>query len=218
MSKEENVIKYYVLCNKLKDVIRTGWIDWKVERTRVESVAEHIFGVQMLAIAMHSEYDYKHIDIKKVIYMLAIHELEEILIGDLTLFQVSKEEKDKLGHEAIENVLSCLLSKEEMRALILEFDERLTPEARFAFYCDKLECDIQSRIYDEEHCVDLNNQEGNNTFRNDDVQALLESEGSFSGMWLQFGQNRYGYDENFTAVSNYAKNNPILSLRPKDQK
>ena len=218
MSKEENVIKYYVLCNKLKDVIRTGWIDWKVERIRVESVAEHIFGVQMLAIAMHSEYDYKHIDIKKVIYMLAIHELEEILIGDLTLFQVSKEEKDKLGHEAIENVLSCLLSKEEMRALILEFDERLTPEARFAFYCDKLECDIQSRIYDEEHCVDLNNQEGNNTFRNDDVQALLKSEGSFSGMWLQFGQNRYGYDENFTAVSNYAKNNPILSLRPKDQK
>ena len=25
MSKEENVIKYYVLCNKLKNVIRTGW-------------------------------------------------------------------------------------------------------------------------------------------------------------------------------------------------
>ena len=50
MERTENVIKYYVLCNKLKDVIRTGWKDWKVKRDRIESVAEHIFGVQMLAI------------------------------------------------------------------------------------------------------------------------------------------------------------------------
>ena len=54
--KEERVINYYVLCNKLKDVIRTGWKDWKVNRERIESVAEHIFGVQMLAIAIKSEY------------------------------------------------------------------------------------------------------------------------------------------------------------------
>ena len=58
MSREENVIKYYVLCNKLKNVIRTGWKVWNVERERLESVAEHIFGVQMLAIAMKSEYEY----------------------------------------------------------------------------------------------------------------------------------------------------------------
>ena len=50
MSKEQNVINYYVLCNKLKNVIRTGWKDWNVQRDRVESVAEHIYGVQMLAI------------------------------------------------------------------------------------------------------------------------------------------------------------------------
>ena len=67
MTKEENVIKYYVLCNKLKNVIRTGWKDWKVQRDRIESVAEHIFGVQMLAIAMKSEFEYD-IDIMKVIY------------------------------------------------------------------------------------------------------------------------------------------------------
>lgn len=32
MSKEENVIKYYVLCNKLKDVIRTGWLEFGQRR------------------------------------------------------------------------------------------------------------------------------------------------------------------------------------------
>jgi len=79
MSKEENVINYYVLCNKLKNTIRTGWLDWNVKRDRVESVAEHIYGVQMLALAMKSEYEYD-IDIMKVIYMLAIHELGETII------------------------------------------------------------------------------------------------------------------------------------------
>jgi putative hydrolase of HD superfamily len=74
MEKEGKVINYYVLCNKLKNVIRTGWKDWSVKRERLESIAEHIFGVQMLAIAMKSEYNYD-VDISKVIMMIAIHEL-----------------------------------------------------------------------------------------------------------------------------------------------
>ena len=74
MSKEENVIKYYVTCNRLKNVIRTGWKDWHVKKDRIESVAEHIFGVQMLAIAMKSEYGYE-IDLMKVIFMQAVQRL-----------------------------------------------------------------------------------------------------------------------------------------------
>ena len=72
MTKAENVVKFYVLCNKLKNVIRTGWKDWHVNRDRLESVAEHIYSVQMLAIAMNSEYKYD-VDIFKVIMMLAVH-------------------------------------------------------------------------------------------------------------------------------------------------
>ena len=160
MSKEENVLRYYVLCNRLKDVVRTGWKDWNVKRERIESVAEHIYGTQMLALAMKSEYKYD-IDIEKVILMLAVHELEEIIIGDLTLFQITKEEKEKRGHIAIEKVLDGLLDKEKIKELIIEFDERKTKEALFAYQYDKLECDIQSKIYDEEYCVDLNEQQSN---------------------------------------------------------
>ena len=211
MNKAESVVKYYVLCNKLKDVVRTGWKDWNVSRDRVESVAEHTYGVQMLAIAMKSQYEYD-IDLEKVILMLAVHELEEIYIGDLTLFQISKEEKAKLGHEAVTKVLDGILDKEQISNIILEFDERMTKEAVFAYHCDKLECDLQSKLYDEEGCVDLNNQEGNKTFYDDKVKKLLEKEKSWSGMWLQFGQDRYNYDDNFLEVSNYAKNNRIKNL------
>ena len=211
MNKAESVVKYYVLCNKLKDVVRTGWKDWNVSRDRVESVAEHTYGVQMLAIAMKSQYEYD-IDLEKVILMLAVHELEEIYIGDLTLFQISKEEKAKLGHEAVTKVLDGIFDKEQISNIILEFDERMTKEAVFAYHCDKLECDLQSKLYDEEGCVDLNNQEGNKVFYDDKVKKLLEKDKSWSGMWLQFGQDRYNYDDNFLEVSNYAKNNRIKNL------
>ena len=208
MEKAESVLRYYVLCNKLKNVIRTGWKDWKVNRDRVESVAEHIYSVQMLAIAMKSEYKYD-IDILKVIYMLAVHELGEIVIGDLTQFQITKEEKAKIEHEAIHNILSGLLDGNQIEELILEFDAHITKESIFAYQCDKLECDLQSKLYDEEGCVDLNEQDGNKTFENELVQKLLKEEKSWSGMWLAFGQTKYGYDDNFTEVSNYAKTNSI---------
>lgn len=208
MSKEENVIKYYVMCNKLKNVIRTGCKIWNVERERVESVAEHIFGVQMLAIAMKSEYEYD-IDIMKVVFMLAVHELGEIVIGDLTMFEISKEEKAKREKEAVHKILCGLLDGKEIENLFTEFDSHSTKEAMFAYQCDKLECDLQSKLYDEEGCVDLNKQEGNDLLENELVKKLLSEEKSWSRMWLRFGQTVYPYDDNFKDVSKYALNNSI---------
>jgi putative hydrolase of HD superfamily len=206
--KEKKVVDYYLLCNKLKNIIRTGWIEWKVQRERVESIAEHIFWVQMLALAMNSEYEYD-IDIMKVIYMLAIHELWETIIWDLTQFQITKEEKEKIEHEAVHNVLSSMLNWKEIEDLFLEFDAHKTPEAKFAYQCDKLECDIQCKLYDQEWCVDLSHQEGNKIANNKLVKELLKNGESWSDMWLKFWQKKYQYDDNFMSVSNYVKDNYI---------
>lgn len=210
MSKEENVISYYALCNKLKDTVRTGWKNWNVQRERLESVAEHIFGVQMLAIAMKSEYQYD-IDIKKVIFMLAIHELGESLIGDLTQFEISKQEKEKIEHEAVHKILNGLLEGKQIEELFLEFDSHTTKESMFAYQCDKLEGDLQSKLYDEEGCVDLKKQEENPLLENEKVQKLLKTNSSWSTMWLQFGQQNYPYDDNFKAVSNYAIHHTLIN-------
>ena len=208
MTREEKVINYYVLCNKLKNVVRTGWINWRVSRERVESIAEHIYGVQMLAIAMKSEYQYD-IDLMKVIFMLAIHELGETIIGDLTLFDIDSKDKEVIEHQAVHDILSPLIDGEEIEKLFLEFDERKTKEAKFAYQCDKLECDIQSKLYDQEGCVDLDKQDGNEIVNNKVVRELLDKGYSWSDMWLVFGQRRYPYDENFMAVSKYVKDNNI---------
>lgn len=203
ISKEQSVLDYYILCNRLKHVIRTGWKDWKVQRERIESVAEHVFGVQMLALAMKSEYQYD-IDIMRVIFMLAVHEIGETVIGDLTRFQIGADEKEKMEHEAVHKILGGLLDGEQIEELFLEFDAHKTPEALFAYQCDKLECDLQCRLYDEEGCVDLNHQEGNATMDDPLVKELLASGASWSEMWLKFSQKNYPYDEHFRAVSDYA--------------
>lgn len=209
MKKVENIVRYYTLCNKLKDIVRTGWLDWHVSRNRVESVAEHIFGVEMLAIAMKSEYGYD-VNLEKVILMIAVHELEEIYIGDLTPFQISRDEKEKLGHEAIEKVLDGLLLKDEIRSLILEFDERKTKEALFAYYCDKLECDLQCKLYDEESCVDLDKEMVNRELYNPDAKDMYEKGASWSNMWITNDQKRCSFDENFNEVAEYIKNEGIV--------
>ena len=208
MGKEEKVINYYVLCNKLKNIIRTGWKHWEVKKDRLESVSEHIFWVQMLAIAMKSEYQYD-IDIMKVIFMIAIHELWETIIWDLTEFDISREEKEKIEHEAVHNILKDLVDGEQLEKLFLEFDTHKTKEANFAYQCDKLECDLQCKLYDEEWCVDLNQQQSCNAIENERVQNLLKENKTWSEMWLGYDKENIHYDVNFKEIINYALNHKI---------
>lgn len=208
--KAESVVKFYVLCAKLKNLIRTGWKVWNVQNERLESVAEHIYGTQMLAISMKSEFNYD-VDLYKVIKMLAVHELEEIIIGDITLFQMDRTQKEQLGHKAIEKILDGLVDKQELKALIFEFDDRTTKEAKFAYFCDKMEADLQARIYDLKDCVDVKKAK-NNDLKDTVVNSLLSSGNSWGQMWLKFGQTKYNYDDNFLSVSNFAINNDIVKL------
>ena len=218
INKAKIVTEHYALCNKLKTLIRTGWKDWALDSERLESVAEHIYGTQQLAILMAKVYEYD-IDIEKVSLMLALHETEEIFIGDLTQFQISKEEKRKLGKKAVHDFFQSILNSDEIEALIDEFEERKTKEAIFAFQCDKLECDLQAKIYDEQGCmrytkdgkIDMKYQQNNSTFDNKTVKSLLESNMTWSEMWLEFGTQMYNYDPNFKNVSNYAKKHKITS-------
>ena len=208
INQAESVVRYYVLCNRLKNIIRTGWVNWHVKRDRVESVAEHIYSTQMLAIAMASEFKY-NIDLARVIFMLAIHELGETVIGDITPFQMDPSEKEKREHEAVHEILAGLISGDEIEKLFLEFDAHETEEARFAYQCDKLECDLQCRLYDEEGCVDLKAAVSDKILDDPKVSSLLSSDKSWSELWLEYSRQSYPYDQNFREVSDYAMTHKI---------
>ncbi len=208
-NEPEKVVQFYVACNKLKDLIRSGWKDvWHVKRERLESVAEHIYGVQMLAIAMTLEYDYD-VDLMKVIMMLAVHELEEVAMGDIIPFEMSLEEKKARGQAVVAEMLGGLQGGDKIQELFEEYYEQRTPEAKFAKWCDKLEADLQMKIYDEEGRVDLAEQEGNAMLADEEVQEIAKGKQSAAAVWLEYNRRKNGYDENFLAVSRYVEEHKI---------
>ena len=204
----KDAISFYTLCNKLKDTIRKGPIIWNAKRERIESVAEHIYGTQMLAIAIYYQFNYK-LDLYKVVYMLAIHELEEIEMGDLAFYETTKEDKLKNGKDATNLILKDLIGKEEISKLLDEYNERKTDEAKFAHHCDKLECEIQIKLYEQAKCFDLNNQPNNEAINIPVVKELLDKEKSLSNAWIEFDRNIYEDDPVFIDIINWLKNNDI---------
>ena len=174
-NKIKNLLKFYLLATELKDKIRSGWKVWNIDRQRVESVAEHIYGTCILAISIDSQFELD-VDLYKVVIMLVLHEIEEIKIGDLTPFdKVTKEEKRKIGKQAVEEVLSTLDKKVQYIELIEEFENMKTKESIFAKMCDKLEADIQCKLYCEEKSIDINSKENTHLLKDSRVQKLLNN-------------------------------------------
>lgn len=211
--KIKNLLQFYLLATELKDKIRSGWKVWNIDRERVESVAEHIYGTCILAIAIDSEFEL-NIDIYKVVMMLVLHEIEEVKIGDLTPFdKVTKEEKRKLGKQAVEDILKTLNKKIQYIELIEKFENMKTKESIFAKMCDKLEADIQCKLYCEENCIDINKKENEHLLKDSRVKKLLEKgEKTVADLYIE--NDRPIYTEKvFENIADFLKKNDILKLK-----
>ena len=211
--KIKKLLEFYLLATELKDKIRQGWKIWNINRERIESVAEHIYGTCILAISIDSEFKLD-IDLYKVIIMLVLHEIEEVKIGDLTPFdKVTKEEKRKLGKQAVEEVLNTLNKKVQYIELIDEFENMKTKESIFAKMCDKLEADIQCKLYCEENCIDINKKQNEHLLKDERIQKLLKSgEKTVSDLYIE--NDRHIYTEKvFENIADYVKKNKLLKSK-----
>lgn len=154
-SKIERAIDFYYKTARLKEVLRSGPVQWQVEKEVMETIASHIYGTQMLAIALQSELQLD-VDFSKVLLMLAIHETEEILIGDLTpLDEVSKAKKKEIGSRAVSKIFSVLSDGQKYVDVLEEYSAGQTKEAHFARLCDKLECVLEFKKYCDEGLTSL---------------------------------------------------------------
>lgn len=203
MSNEtKNVLEFYELTSALKKLIRTGWKTWDVSADRLESVAEHVFSSSMLALAVNSEFNY-NVDIKKVVYMLAVHELEEIVIGDITPFDgVTKADKRIKGKAAVAEVLSKLSNPDDIAAVIEEYEKLETREAKFATFVDKLDAGLQCRQYERDGAIDLHSPKINQK-RIDEYNK--SGRDNLTDYWLDYAIANYGFDENFVEIAKSAQ-------------
>ena len=203
MNKATNVLDYYYLACKLKEVERTGWNEWNISKSGpVERIAEHIYGTQILAMAIYSEYELD-LDILKVTTMLAHHETEEIEIGDITPFDgVSDEEKRRLGEIGVDKVLKLLTNNKYVKELIVEFEEGSTKEAKFAYFCDKLECILWADYYSRTRRLTFENAP-ESQLNQPVVQNLIVGGATTVGdVFREFHKDKFISDEVFMEILN----------------
>ncbi len=82
-------------------------------------------------------------------------------------------------------------------------------EAKFAYHCDKLERDIQMKLYDQEGCFDLNAQTSNLIINMPIIKDLLDNEKSIANAWIEFDRSKYEDDPVFIEIINWLKDNSI---------
>ncbi len=114
-----------------------------------ESVAEHIYGIHILAhYFLPLEDPENKLDKLKVFSMITVHDLDEIETGDTIAYRKSKEMYDReesAGQLVLQNSPEILQA--QFSDLRTEFTNLSTPEARFVRAVDVFEPLIQ--IYKE---------------------------------------------------------------------
>lgn len=157
MNNIKDAIEFYYMVSGLKELIRQGAVQWNVKRERLEDVADHIFGTQILAIALKNNLQL-NLDLGYVLEMLTLHEIEELKIGDLTFFtgmNLTKEQKIAMGAEFVSGLLQKLLNKEYYQEMIDDFNYGHSFEAKFAKACDKFENVLEFKKYVDAGQVNL---------------------------------------------------------------
>lgn len=153
----KNIINFYLAANKLKEVIRTGWLELEISSDRLESVAEHVYGTIVLASAINDEYNL-NLDMYKTLKMITIKELEKVSLKEFTTRDYpTKEERQAQAIETITKITEGLIKQEEILDLLQEATKQETKEAKFAFQVSKLESDLQAKIYDMNGKLDIEN-------------------------------------------------------------
>lgn len=206
MKKVNNIIRFYQLANQLKQKIRTGWIEIKISKDRLESVAEHIYGTLILAIGIDSEYDIR-LNMEKILKMLTLHELEEILMPDYTLRSgITPEEKIRQGKESVKEVVKGLMQEKEIENLLDEFNERNTKEAIFCYHIDKIECDFQAKLYDLEGVFDKEEAKKDLVYYGEEGKEIEKIAKNASDYWIEFDRKLYADDKIFEELLEGIKN------------
>ena len=128
---------------------------------RNENDAEHAWHMAIMAYLLQ-EYSNEKIDVARVMLMCLIHDVVEIDAGDTYAYDAEGLKTQKAREEAAKERLYSMLpedQKADLTTIFDEFEERKTPEAKFARALDNLQPLL------------LNNSNDGGDWRNHDVTA-----------------------------------------------
>src|SRR6056297_1794109 len=120
----------------LKRVIRRTYL---LDGSRLENSAEHSWHMAML-VTILAEYAGEPIEWPRTLKMVLMHDIIEVEAGDTYMYDEQGNEDKLLREQQAADHLFALLpveQGEELRGLWEEFEQRRTPEARFARALDR---------------------------------------------------------------------------------
>ena len=97
---------------------------------------------------------------------------------------------------------------------MIEFDEHNTKESKFAYLCDKMEADIQAKIYQDMGCQhSLDDQENNVVFKSPKIGKMIEDGAQTAfDIWYLYDKDRYENNPIFKKTLEYVKNNNLNNI------
>jgi putative hydrolase of HD superfamily len=132
-------LRFVAEAGLLKGVLRQTML---TDPARRENSAEHSWHLAIMALAL-ADCAPPGTDLGRVTAMVLVHDLVEIDAGDLFVFaaEADQQRQDIAERAAADRVFTLLPpgQAEAVRALWDEFEERATPEARFARALDRLQ-------------------------------------------------------------------------------
>ena len=129
-------IAFLIECDRLKDIVRQTL---NAHSGRPENDAEHSWALCLFVMTL-SEHSNTPIDVLRVMKMLLIHDIVEIDAGDTFAYDTQRQADQHEREAAAATRIFGLLPEDqaaEFRGLWDEFEDRETPDARFAHAIDR---------------------------------------------------------------------------------
>lgn len=132
-------IEFIAECDKLKEVFRQTL---NTHSRRSENDAEHSWHLCLCVIVLAEHANVPDLDVLRVLKMLIVHDLVEIDAGDTFAYDVAamanQHEREAIAAERIFGLLPPDQAR-DFRALWDEFEEKQTPESKFATAVDRFQ-------------------------------------------------------------------------------
>lgn len=138
MTRLEQQINFIMEIDKVKKITRQTHLS---DGSRPENDAEHSWHLAIMCFLL-KEYANEEFDVLHTIEMVLIHDIIEIDAGDTYAYDpVANQSKREREIKAAERIFHLLPEDqaEYVRNLWDEFEEGITPEARFANALDKIQ-------------------------------------------------------------------------------
>jgi putative hydrolase of HD superfamily len=138
-SRLEQQIRFILEVDKLKEIFRQTLCS---QSRRRENDAEHSWHLCLCVIVLAEHANQPNLDVLRVLKMLIVHDLVEIDAGDTFAYDTARM-ADQHAREAVaaDRIFGLLPADQakEFRALWDEFEEKTTPEAKFATAVDRFQ-------------------------------------------------------------------------------